>query len=127
MIQSNTYSEVFEILSYMDKKEVMKIPDNILINIAERRNPEYKSRIVKEDLFNNDNISNQTIEILAWLDINYWMDKDKRANLKTKANVKLLKENTNATIMFNNNYKIHNYNGEECNTYIVEKKNNLNV
>lgn len=30
MIESDTYSEVYEILSYMDKSTVMKIPSEIL-------------------------------------------------------------------------------------------------
>ena len=48
------------------------------VNVAQRRNKEFKSKIIKEDLFNQSNISQQTLEILAWLDINYLMDNDKR-------------------------------------------------
>ena len=85
MIEKNTYSEVFEVLSYMNKEDVMKIPISILKNIEERRNKDYKSKIVKEDLFNFNNISSQTVKVLAWLDINYWMNDEKKKKLNKKA------------------------------------------
>lgn len=84
MIESNTYSEVFEILSYMNKEEVMKIPMEILKNIEERRNRNYISKIEQYDIFNFDNISKQTIEVLAWLDVNFWMESSKVKKLKNK-------------------------------------------
>ena len=45
MINSNTYSEVYEILSYMDKSIVMKIPIEILENIKEKRNKNKEKKI----------------------------------------------------------------------------------
>ena len=38
MVSSNTYEEIYEILSYMNKSTVMKVPENILKNISEKRN-----------------------------------------------------------------------------------------
>lgn len=35
MISSNVYTEVFEVLSFMDKVTVMKIPEEVLIKIKE--------------------------------------------------------------------------------------------
>ena len=81
VISQNTFSEVYEILSYMDKATVMKIPTEILINIKNRRNINYKSKINPEDIFNKNNISEDTINILAWLDVNYWIDKEKKKQL----------------------------------------------
>lgn len=95
------------------------------VNVAQRRNKEFKSKIIKEDLFNQSNISQQTLEILAWLDINYWMDNDKREKIKTKASKKILEENKKVMLMFNDNHKIHSYNSKESNTYIVKKKNSF--
>ena len=81
----------------------MKIPISILKNIEERRNKDYKSKIVKEDLFNFNNISSQTVKVLAWLDINYWMNDEKKKKLNKKAKLK------DVTIE-NNNYRINYYN-----------------
>lgn len=82
MINADTYSEVYEILSYMNKSIVMKIPFEILEIIKENRNLDYVSKIDKEDLFNLNNISKDTINLLAWLDVNYWIDKGKKEKVK---------------------------------------------
>lgn len=82
MINADTYSEVYEILSYMNKSIVMKIPFEILEIIKENRNLDYVSKIDKEDLFNLNNISKDTINVLAWLDVNYWIDKGKKEKIK---------------------------------------------
>lgn len=56
MISSNTYEEVYEVLSYMDKITVMKIPDFILKKIKDNRNVDYKTKINKNDIFNEQNL-----------------------------------------------------------------------
>ncbi len=83
MINADTYSEVYEILSYMNKSIVMKVPVEILEVIKENRNMEYVSKIDKADLFNLNNISKDTINVLAWLDVNYWIDKEKREKINS--------------------------------------------
>ena len=55
MISSNTYKELYEILSYMDKITVMKIPLEILQNIKKYKNNYYKTKIDKKDIFNEKN------------------------------------------------------------------------
>ena len=93
-------------------------------NIEERRNKDYKSKIVKEDLFNFNNISSQTVKVLAWLDINYWMNDEKKKKLNKKEKLK------DITIE-NNNYRINYYNKKnenkncENNNYMVIRKNSL--
>ena len=82
MINADTYSEVYEILSYMNKSIVMKIPFEILQVIKENRNMNYVSKINKEDIFNLNNISKDTINVIAWLDVNYWMSSEKKEKLK---------------------------------------------
>ena len=85
MISEDVYAEVFEILSYMNKSVVMKIPMEILENINKKRNRNYISRIDKNDIFNTNNIKYDTVKVLAWLDVNYWMNKDKKEKLKKEA------------------------------------------
>lgn len=82
MINADTYSEVYEILSYMNKSIVMKVPVEILGVIKENRNLNYVSKIDKEDLFNLNNLSKDAINVLAWLDVNYWMDNEKKEKIK---------------------------------------------
>ncbi len=82
MISGNTYEEVYEILSYMDKMTVMKIPENILNHIKEHRNTEFKTRVNKNDIFNQKNVSKDAIDILCWLDFNYWMNNSQKDEIK---------------------------------------------
>lgn len=84
MINENTYTEVYEILSYMDKMTVMKIPIELLKFIKENKNDNFNTLIDKNDLFNMNNISPETKHVLAWLDVNYWMSKEKKECLKEK-------------------------------------------
>ena len=83
MISENVYSEVYEILSYMDKVTVMKIPLNILNTIDQKRNKNYISRINKEDILNRENVLPDTIKYLAWLDMNYWETEQERMRIKS--------------------------------------------
>lgn len=77
------YAEVFEILSYMDRATVMKIPLEILQYIKDNRNIEYVSRINPNNFFNKENVSDKAREILAWIDLEYLVsDKNKTEKLK---------------------------------------------
>lgn len=81
MNKSIAYAEVYEILSYMDKSTVMKIPVEILNMIKENRDKHYKSRIDKNDIFNNKNVEKLTLSIIAWLDLNYWATEEEKREL----------------------------------------------
>lgn len=78
MISGNTYEELYEILGYMDKLTVMKIPEELLCIISQRRNIKYKTKIDRNDIFNKKNISDETLDLLCYIDYNYWMDEDKK-------------------------------------------------
>lgn len=82
------YAEVFEILSYMKKEEVMRIPINVLEYIKNERSKTYQSRIDKNDLFNPDNIDQRSLNLLAWLMMDYMGTEEQRAKL-----IKIGKEN----------------------------------
>lgn len=84
MIRSQVYSEVYEILKYMDKEVVMKIPVKILENIKNKRDKNYKSQIKKEDIFNPNNVLHETVKVLNWIDVNFWMSEEKKNNLLQK-------------------------------------------
>ena len=93
MISGQVYEELYEILYNMDKLTVMKIPEKILLKIKENRDKEYITKIDPIDIFNFENISEETARILAWLDYNYCMDENDKEQLKREYNK--YKENTN--------------------------------
>ena len=84
MINSAVYAEVFEILKYMDKTDVMKIPVEILTKIKDYKDDNYISKIDKNDVFNRANVMPETIKYIAWLDFNFWESKDEKERLKKK-------------------------------------------
>ena len=72
MISSKTYKELFEILGCMDKMTVMKIPMDVLQTIKNNKDSNYKTRIDRKDLFNEQNVSSETIDMLCYFYKNYW-------------------------------------------------------
>ena len=78
MENSIAYAEIFEILSYMDKQLVMKIPIEILEMIKRERKKDYVSKIDKNDLFNINNVSKQARNIFAYLNFEYWATEEER-------------------------------------------------
>ena len=76
MINSKECKEIFEFLSYMNKEDVMKIPENILLYIKNNQDKDYKTKIKKETLFNFENISNNALNFLIYLDNTFLNTKD---------------------------------------------------
>ena len=128
-------TEVFEILSYMNRETVMKIPFEILSIIKENRNINYVSKIDKNDMFNPNNLSEDAISILSWLDLEYLASNEsKEENLKIyQENEELyqqkLKEKYNADKIFKNyeqyDYKLNDEMCNEQNNKMIKYKNNI--
>ena len=122
MISADTYAEVYEILSYMDKLTVMKIPVEILNNINDRRNKEYISRIDKNNIFNTENLSSQTIDVLAWLDVNYWIKEEKKNELKRKYEQKRIKQYSKNIFSENHKEKIKELANTNNNLLLIKEE-----
>lgn len=104
MISGNTYEELYEVLRYMDKPTVMKIPESILRNILEKRNNEFETRIDKNDLFKEENMSKEAVDILCWLEYKFWMSEENKKEIDKIKNRKL-KEMENKNYDLNNLFK----------------------
>jgi len=74
MITSKIYKELYEILSHMDKATVMKIPINILQTIKDKKDNRYITKINKKDLFNENNVNRETIDLLCYFYKQYWIN-----------------------------------------------------
>ena len=104
---ADMYAEAFEMLSYMDKRDVMKIPLEILELIKRKKNDSYVSRIDKTDIYNRDNVDSRTISLLTGLKIKYFSAPEERARIIANCD-KLYKEkykteyNDYSTIFDNN-------------------------
>ena len=129
---ANMYAEVFEILSYMNKQEVMRIPVNIIEYIKKEKSKTYQTRIDKNNLFNPENIDQRSINLLTWLMASYMGNEEEKAEL-----IRIGKENDRkreeekkliySTNVFNKREvyeeKVFSKSNEEQSLIIVEKSN----
>ena len=101
----DVYEELYEVLSNMDKATVMKIPEDILNKIITQRNTSFKTSIDEEDLFNEDNISKETMDLLCWIDYNYWASLERKKEVDDIKKIESLSrdENFDAHSIFEKN------------------------
>lgn len=88
----DVYAEVYEILSYIDINEVMKIPYDLLEDIKKSRNKNYKSKIDALDIYNRENVLPDTIKIIAALDLEYFSSNEEKKRLEKELNEELDKK-----------------------------------
>lgn len=125
----DVYEELYEVLSNMDKVTVMKIPEEILNKIITQRNASFKTSVDEEDLFNEDNISKDAMDLLCWIDYNYWASPERKKEVDDIRKKELLvkDENFDAHSIFEKN-DIQLSNVESTNNTsqaIIEKKDNI--
>lgn len=127
---ANMYAEVFEILGCMNKQEVMRIPVNILEFIKQERSKTYQTRIDKNDLFNPDNVDQRTINLLAWIMINYMADEEEKNKLiefgkENDRQSEFAKEKKYSINIFENENRVK-IESKEIETIIVEDTDSKN-
>lgn len=69
---AQSYKELYEILSYMDKLTVMKIPIKTLQEIKRKKDNNFVTRVDKYDIFNEKNVNTETIDMLCYFYKEYW-------------------------------------------------------
>lgn len=111
MINSKECTEIYEFLGYMNKTDVMKIPEEILLYIKNNRDKEYKTKITKDELFDFNNLSENSLNFLMYLDQTFIMSNNKKQMESKNENPifidkKLEKENTGALIELKKSNKI---------------------
>ena len=101
----DVYEELYEVLSNMDKATVMKIPEAILNKIITQRNTSFKTAIDDDNLFNENNISKEAMDLLCWIDYNYWASPERKKEVDDiKKREEILKdENFDAHSIFEKN------------------------
>ena len=83
--RTESYVEVLEILNHMDKKYVDKIPLELINFFKSNSSKEYKFQLDKNIPFEEQNLKENTINILAMLNLNYWCESEEhKKNLLKK-------------------------------------------
>lgn len=70
------YAEVSKILSYMDEKEIEKIPLNLRNKIENEKIKDYEPVINPKIPLAQQNLQRNTLIILAILNLNYWCESE---------------------------------------------------
>lgn len=73
---SLAYSEVYEILKFIEDEYVNRIPKRIMDFFEEERDKEYKPIINVNISLDDQNLKRETMVLLAILNYNYWCDSE---------------------------------------------------
>lgn len=112
----NAYSEIFELMKYIDKNDLNKIPMDILITIKENRNEEYIPKINFENI--NESLSKKARALYIWLYKTYIVeDKNEKVAINKILYDNEIKKNKDIS------YNIFNKNNEENQELVVYKEN----
>ena len=140
--RSKVYSELYAILKDIDKVKVMKIPNSLLREIIDNRDKDYVFNIDWDKPLLEQGISMDAINILGYINLNYWASTDeekrrlrekfkqnkvefeKSKNLQESSDVKFESNNTKA-LAINQNNKINKYENKNILVRIVIALKNL--
>ena len=111
--QSYAYAEMLEILSFISKKFVNKIPTKIMNIFETYASKTYENHLNKYEPLENQNISKKTAALIGVVALKYWCEtQDEVAGLrKTLAeNDRILEEKRKASLnnLFDNNISSNN-------------------
>lgn len=81
------YSEIYQILLCLGDDYISKIPDEFLNIIATKRDKSYKKIINPDVPLENQELLEDTINILALLCLNYWYSDEEKNKLKEKLTI----------------------------------------
>ena len=126
--------EVLEILNHTNKGDVARIPQSFIKFLTNISSKSYKVKFNHEQPINGLNLKKQTRELLGFIYITWWCDKEEREKYKKlihENNIKNegIKENCNLNDIFKNrreSQELKLQNGNVMTTSIVEyKKENI--
>lgn len=78
------YTQVYEILEILGDEYISKIPIELYENIKNNRDKQYITNIDIDMEFNEENLSQEALELLAFINMEYWVDDTKKDELNKK-------------------------------------------
>ncbi len=74
--RKNSYVEILEILKYMDKIHVDKIPKKLIEFFEENKSNNYNFKYDSAVELDKQNLNDNTLALLAMLNLNYWCESE---------------------------------------------------
>jgi len=126
----NAYKEVYEILKYVPKEDISKIPQEFLKLIKKNMNKSYDFKINENiDFIEEQEIMQETKTILAYIFLNYWANDVQKETIKKKFKNDILEAENKRRELYNvdvfKNKNKTNENKTEKLEMIVYKKENI--
>lgn len=87
--EQRVYSEVYEILKNIRKEYIDELPKEVYDNIERNRDDEYIPNIDKDKTLDEQDIMNETKDVIASLRLEYWCKNE----IEREKFIKLLKKN----------------------------------
>ncbi len=117
----NAYSEVIEILKFLDdEKKLEALPIEMLEVLKSKANPEYKLQISKDIPLEEQNLQPETLSILAWIATKYWNEEINENDENESSNVQEEIENN-----IENEQETERDESEENNLEEIEQKEKI--
>ena len=89
---AKAYKEVFEILKYVNKEDLEKIPNTFMQMLQKKMDKNYDFTLNSNKEFEEQEMLRETKAILAYIYVNYWCDEKEKKIIKNKFKNDLLKE-----------------------------------
>ena len=125
---AKSYTELIEILKYISKSDLNKIPKDKIKNYIKNKDNDYIYIYDSKKNFENQNISKLTKILIANLYIEYWADEEEKAQIKINDRKEIYDiDNKNAEKyrtdnIFEKKKKTNEENVEETSLTIIKKK-----
>lgn len=127
MNRKNSYVEILEILKYMDKIYVDKIPKKLIEFFEENKANNYNFKYDSTVELDKQNLNDNTLALLAMLNLNYWCESEEhKKELISRYNDNEQKYQQDLREKYNpdNIFKKHNQENE-IEENIIQNENSL--
>lgn len=128
----NAYREVYEILKYVPKEDLKRVPKKFMEMLEEKMNKDYKFSIdTSKDFIEEQELMLETRTILAYIFLNYWATEiqKEKVNIKFKKDIedaeKQKRDLYNVDIFKNKKQLKENIGKEQENAMVIYKKENF--
>ena len=122
---AKAYTEIIEILKYISKEDLNKIPQEKLEFYLKKRDVNYQFKYDDKLLFEQQKISRLTKIIIANLYVEYWAEEEERKQIKNKDKLELEKQESQKRekYSYDNLFKKNKRESEITSMVVVKEKN----
>lgn len=128
----NAYKEVYEILKYVPKEDLKRVPKKFMDMLEEKMNKNYKFSIdTSKDFIEEQELMIETRTILAYIFLNYWATEiqKEKINIKFKKDIEDAEKQKgdlyNVNIFKNKKQLKENSEKEQEHAMVIYKKENF--